>query len=188
MRGTLNSKHPMQTDHDETIKAQSLELESTLITKIKEAYAQSVSLAALAKDNASAAIEKALECGQYLIEAKQTVGHGKWTEWFSSRVTDFNQDTAARYMKLAKFVNDGGSLADATSQRQAMLAAGILIEKTREEGSQNSHGESCKWLSLISRAWAELDTIKAKLDQWPTAQRVTLKEKLRPYVELYQTL
>ena len=180
----------MQTDHDETIKAQSLELESMLVTKIKETYAQSVSLAAAAKDSANAAIEKAVECGQYLIEAKQTVGHGKWVAWISNPNHGWNltDETARKYMRLAEFVNNGGSLTDATSQRQAFLAAGILTEPTRESGSQNSHGESCRWLSLVSRAWAELDTIKTKLDSWPAANKITLKEKLRPYVELYETL
>lgn len=166
------------------------ELELTLLTKINDAYRSSLELADTARENARSAINKAVECGQYLIEAKQSVGHGKWSEWFSSRVTDFNQDTSARYMRLADFVNKGGSLDAAASQRQAFIIAGILPQPEREHGSQQAQPEGQAWLSSILKAWEKVSTRieKTPVDEWPEVQRVTLKEKLRPLAELYQTL
>jgi hypothetical protein len=167
-------------------------VELEVVTKISETYNASIALADAARDNASAAIIKAVECGQYLIEAKITFGkHGKWMKWCEANLyhsINLQHAIIARYMKLAEFVNNGGSLTDAASQRQAFLLAGILTEPTREAGSQKNHGESCKWLTLVDRTWAELVSVRDSIPNWPENNRITLKEKLRPMVELYNVL
>lgn len=169
------------------------ELETAVLSNIRETYAASIALAESAKGNAKAAIQKAVECGNHLISAKSAVGHGKWMDWCEANLnhgSNLTHKTITKYMALAKFVNEGGSLEDAASQRQAFQVAGILNEPHREHGSQQSHGEASKWLSYIQKAWGELEKIKESrpVADWPQTQRITLKEKLRPLAELYQTL
>ena len=166
--------------------------EQEILLQIKAAYAESVSLAESAKATSRAAIDKAVECGNHLISAKSAVGHGRWYAWVSNpnHGLDFGVETARRYMKLAEYVNEGGSLDDAQGMRQAFIAAGILLESTREHGSQKSHGEASRWITFLQKGWGEIERLKesAPIEQWPVAERITLKEQIRPYAELYASL
>ena len=42
-------------------------------------------------------VEKAIECGELLVELKLRVGHGKWRNWIADNL-HFSARTAARYM------------------------------------------------------------------------------------------
>lgn len=164
--------------------------EEELISQIKASYAASIKLAEVTRETGRAAVEKAVECGNHLISAKAAVGHGRWLDWFRNHGFDFSEQTARKYMKLAEYVNDGGSLDDAQGMRQAFIAAGILIEPTREHGTQKSHGEASKWLSYLQKGWGEIARLQesAPIKDWPVNERITLKEQIRPLAELYNSL
>lgn len=168
------------------------ELETSLVSKIRETYEASIAFAHDAKKSASLAIEKAVECGQFLIEAKQAVGHGKWLEWLANPNHGWNlsDETARKYMKLAEFVNRGGSLADAAGMRQAFITAGILLEPHREKGSQTAHNSTPTWISWLTKSTEQINKLKeqAPVDEWDEGTRSTMREKLRPLVELYAVL
>lgn len=168
------------------------QLEITLIDKIRETYAASIAHANQAKTSAGEAINKAVECGQYLIEAKTAVGHGRWYEWLANpnHGFDLTSETARKYMSLAAFVNRGGSLEDVQGMRQAYIAAGILTEPHREQGAHSQGERSQSWLSWTMKLTEEFQRLSdhggiASIEE---GERATMKEKLRPIVEIYERL
>ena len=50
--------------------------------------------------SARSAIEHAVRCGQLLIEAKASIGHGGWLPWVKANLT-FGDRQAQKYMRLA---------------------------------------------------------------------------------------
>lgn len=166
------------------------QLELSIVENIRRTFSEAHELAAQASEKGRAAILKARECGQYLKEAKQNVGHGRWLSWLSNSNHGWNisDETARKWMKLADIPIE--ALESIQSLKQAYLALGILPTNEREPGSQTAHPEGQRWLSSILKAWENLSvTIERKpIADWPDSQRVTLKEKLRPMAELYQRL
>ncbi len=174
------------TENPESLNSMNKELQSTLVSQINEAYAASISLADAAKGNARAAIEKAVECGNHLISAKAAVEHGNWAAWFRSHVTDFSIETAKRYIRLAEFVQGGGSLDDAAGMRQAFIAAGILMDSSRANPGKPSGVGSCAWLTAIQRTWDAIQ--KLDIREMAPIDRETLKARLKPYADKYAEL
>ena len=132
-------------------------------------------------------------------DGRKVVQHGAWEEMFADRRSGkscttatfaFSYDTARRYIEFSRKHSEPITSLDQIirDSKDMLIDAGEIKDPTRDNQSQKSLGDSCKWLSLVSRAWAEIDTIKGKIESWPEAQRFTLKEKLKPYVELYRTL
>ncbi len=54
-----------------------------------------------ARQAAKASLERAIEAGQYLIEAKECVGHGDWLAWLADNVL-FSERSAQAYMRCAR--------------------------------------------------------------------------------------
>lgn len=54
------------------------------------------------EDAATSAVEHAIRCGEYLIEAKAEAGHGNWLSWFEAQGFDFSIEMAKRYMRVAR--------------------------------------------------------------------------------------
>src|SRR4051794_30085051 len=50
---------------------------------------------------ASNALDHAIRCGELLLEAKATVGHGGWNQWLADRFVG-SARTARAYMQLAR--------------------------------------------------------------------------------------
>lgn len=131
-------------------------------------------------------------------DGKRVVPHGDWIDLFSNgknrsrAVFEFSDDTARRYVEFARKNPEPITALDQIVRdgKDMLIDAGEIEAREITDQTHRSHGESCKWLSLVSRAWAEIDTLrtKAPIDEWPEATRITLKEKLRPYVELYANL
>jgi hypothetical protein len=65
----------------------------TLAEEINEAHE-------LAMQHASAAVMHGVKVGQLLLEAKDTVPHGKWLPWLRENVA-FSERTAQAYMRVA---------------------------------------------------------------------------------------
>jgi hypothetical protein len=166
------------------------QLELSLVENIRRTFNEAKALSFQAAEMGRDAVLKARECGQYLIEARQTVPHGQWLEWLSKSCYGCNLDreTARRWVKLAETPIE--KLEEALSLRQAYIAAGILPEPVREPGQQQGRPEGQRWLTGISKAWEIIGhTLEKKtLDKWPETDRQTLKAKLKPMVELYEKL
>jgi hypothetical protein len=161
------------------------ELEISLATKINETYTESLSLAQGAKEQASLAIQKVIECGQYLIEAKQSVGHGNWGTWLSANVRNLSQDTATRYMKLAQTPHD--MLKDAYSIRQAYICAGILDKPGNPSAGQNHDPDGVNWINLLSKMTVQIERLfdTKPISQWADVERETFVERAKPIVKRF---
>ena len=67
-----------------------------------EGFAERINTAhRAASDAAQSALLHAREAGRLLVEAKATVGHGKWTGWLRDNV-EFSERTARGYMRIAE--------------------------------------------------------------------------------------
>ena len=80
-----------------------------LATKINNAHKQ-------ARQAAKASLERAIEAGEYLIEAKECVGHGDWLAWLADNVT-FSDRSAQAYMRLTRHkdeITKSATVADLT--------------------------------------------------------------------------
>jgi len=58
-------------------------------------------LHALVQSSYASTVERAIECGRLLAEAKQRVAHGEWLPWLAEHF-DGDRSTAAGYMRLAQ--------------------------------------------------------------------------------------
>lgn len=103
-----------------------------LARMIRETYDSTEALIEKAQRTDCEAIAEAMQCGKALNEAKQIVGHGKWLKWLAENCKKISEDTAQRYMKLAKTAHVR-NLKDAKSLRQAYILVGIIPEITPGE-------------------------------------------------------
>jgi hypothetical protein len=80
-------------------------------------------------------LEKAIEAGERLIEAKAMLSHGEWLPWLKQNCPDVSDRTAQRYMHLAKHKNDTVSDLSAAPKAVCDPAAEIsyIITATKEQ-------------------------------------------------------
>jgi hypothetical protein len=164
------------------------EIEVSIIESIKQTYSEAQLLAASASEKGREAILKARECGQHLISAKEAVGHGGWLTWLANPNHGWNltAETARKWMQLAEVPIE--QLEQALSLRQAYIAAGILPEPHRWEKQSSSLPGPVKWMSLVRKTIAEFEPYRTKIETIPTNERESMKEQLKPLVELYARL
>lgn len=95
--------------------------------EINSKFGEAIRLAGESARSGKAAIVAAIECGKLLNKAKDSVKHGEWEKWLLDNCGDISQETARKWMVLAKS-NHGGNLEDCNGLRQAYIACGILPE------------------------------------------------------------
>ena len=82
-------------------------------------------------------IQKAITCGEHLIEAKKMMDHGQWRSWLADNCKGICVKTATNYMRLANANGEHvADLSKAKSLRQAYVAAGIISKPERPEPSE----------------------------------------------------
>jgi len=136
------------------------QLQLNLANAINHSYAESVRVAKDAETQMNKAVALVVECGNLLLQQKESLKHGGWLDWLEQNCPEVNKRTASRYMALAKktqcvlFENKTHSvsdlentsnvsnentthgvslLKDASSIRQAYIATGILPEPPKRE-------------------------------------------------------
>jgi hypothetical protein len=161
------------------------ELEISLVTKINETFSESIALANGAKEQASLAIQKVIECGHYLIEAKQSLGHGNWEAWILAHVQEMDPATAWRYMKLAKANPE--TLTDAYSIRQAYIAAGILDKPGNAKIGENHDPDGVNWINVLSKMTVQIERLfdTRPISAWDDVERETFIERSKPIVKRF---
>lgn len=141
--------------------------------------------------DASSAIERARVVGKLLLEAKEQCERGKWKSWLSENCSDISQDTAERYMNVARHPE-----IEATSVRNAILklappekrepnkSARVRISQVIEsepEVSQKTHATSVLDLpkpAQLAAATAKAPAPPAKVPESP------LEAALPPGIDL----
>jgi hypothetical protein len=161
------------------------ELEISLVAKINETYNESLLERDKAKEQMRLAVDKMIECGQYLIEAKQMVGHGNFGSWLSSHVTSMSWETANRYMRVAS--TPAEQLRDAYSKRQAYIAAGILDKPGNTSAGQNHDPDGINWINLLSKMTVQIERLfdTKPISQWADVERETFVERAKPIVKRF---
>jgi len=167
-----------------------VELQINLAEQIRTVFQEANKLAENARGTASDAITKALECGQLLIQQKESLGHGSWLEWLDANLPEMTDRTARKYMALAKR-NHGSDLTDAATLRKAYLAAGIIpspAEKAPRPIDPNKPWVRFTKLLDAFRLWFNKRIDDDPLETWPDDSRRILKNELKWFAELYQRL
>lgn len=95
-------------------------------TAILDAHQKAEFADRLSKKSGHESIISAIKAGEYLVQAKELVGHGNWLPWLKEQCKGISEKTAQRYMTLAKFDNVS-DLEQCTSLRQAYICSGALV-------------------------------------------------------------
>lgn len=88
-------KETMSTDRPLPAPSPSL---SDLATRINTEFA---AIQKADRDANKTVVQRAINFGRTLCQAKGEVGHGKWEKWLNDNCRDISVRTAQRYMKLA---------------------------------------------------------------------------------------
>jgi len=166
------------------------QLQLNLAPQIQEAYRECEHLVSQTREFATKAVAKAIECGQLLIQQKESLGHGSWLEWLDANVPEITDRTARRYMALANrtHVSD---LNDTTTVRQAYLATGIIPQP--EDKKDQPPDPNKPWVRFTRfldgfRLWFNKRMDEDPLSTWPEDSRRVLKNELKWFADLYERL
>lgn len=145
--------------------------ETELVDQIGHWHQIATGFANDTQTNAARAITAARNCGQYLLAAKEQVGHGKWEDWLRTNVP-FSQWTACKYIRLFSSTKRGADLSASQSLRQAYQLLGI-IEPSKLTGIKSNETDIIQpiisievVLGLPWRRWKQevFDAYKDKAD------------------------
>lgn len=134
--------------------------------------------------------------GAELLRAKSELEHGQFKEWLAScgivgegdwQVT---YETAWKWMRLAKFAAlQPADLDRAQTVTQAYRLAGILPENETQSSGSGTAGAGSILTQLAKAERSILTQIAARpIEQWPNEDRVLLRQRLQPLVELFEKL
>jgi len=170
------------------------ELARTFWQSINSAHADCMLLDVGIRDAIIAKVNKARTCGILLIEAKASVGHGRWEEFIREKLV-FSSETAGIYMRFARAnpqpiteLPDGiGCLKD------ALIASGALAAP---QGHTSQNRSALTWLDhftsdamrLIGRVNGQIEKSGGDIEAWPEEQRNAAKSQLQPIVDVYNRL
>ena len=114
---------------------------------------------------ARSAIERAIECGRLLIEAKASVGHGDWLPWIEANLS-FGPRQARNYMRIAR---QSAELEEANRQRDSdltMREAVALLADNRQ--GDRDLAKAAVLEAEGNQLRAELDALEQRLDRAET--------------------
>jgi hypothetical protein len=133
-------------------------------------------------------------------EGHRVVPHGDWEGLFASdsnsrpnrtAVFGFTPVTARRYIAFAEsHPNPIESLDEIARDSKDLLLAAGEIEESGGGNPGNKAGGNASWITFLTKGTEQINKLKeqAPVDEWPQTTRSTMKEKLRPWVELYELL
>lgn len=85
------------------------------------------------QNTARIVLENGIQIGERLIEAKEQVGHGGFGQWCKENL-NYSQDTAQKFMKLAKEYGDDSSFfANTATSRNFSISNALSLLKLPEE-------------------------------------------------------
>jgi hypothetical protein len=145
-----------------------------------------------AEEQAKAAIRYLIHtkvlAGVRLAAKRDQLEHGQWLGWVENNLPISDQ-TARNWIKLAHFARiRGDELENASNMRQAYQLAGLLPESEGSGGNSASKGES--YLAHLTRSAAQIsaEIARTPIDEWPSHKLQSLKERIKPLIELYAQL
>ena len=131
-------------------------------------------------------IQRVVEQGKDLLQAKERMGHGALLDWLN-KFFPKSIRTAQRYMAVAIKCDTVSYLDDAAFQLEMFKAAQLIPET--EKGEANPKGLSLppiiNHLNFVAE-WFVKESVN--ISTWDENRRAELRVRLKPVVELYQTL
>ena len=127
-----------------------------------------------------------IKCGIYGKEMQILIGEKRFDLWFTERGFKCKLDEAKFFIRFSEKRKEVDDLS-----KQLLLDLGLVEIAEREEGSQHKLPQvKCRWLNAIMKATEALNFSReqAPINTWPETHRTTLKESLRPWVEIYEQL
>ena len=119
-----------------------------------------------------------LEIGRDLIEAKAQLSHGEWMTWLREEV-DFSQSSANNFMRIAREIDSGSSLAKLPYTK--VLALLDVPAEERERFAQE-HDAEHRTAAEIRRLTEELKAERARADRAESdgrRQQITIRDLTR---------
>ncbi len=166
---------------------------STIAASINKAHSECMAADGDIRDVILGKINKARECGEFLLDAKERIGHGKWLNWVTANLA-FSEDTAARYMRFAKAntapvrnLEEG-----VKSLKDAMIASGALPAKTHE--SQNLHANESNFFISAGKQLMAFGSLWDKqekhhpVSQWAQETAEAFVAQMEPVIEKVNTI
>lgn len=165
-----------------------IELTTSLASQINRAHIACCEADGPVREALIAKANAARECGLYLIEAKEQVGHGKWMEWANSNL-GFSLEIAHRYMRFARaYPQPIESLPEGVGSVKAALIASGALEAPSRDGQQTRHelGFNATLTSLMMGF--RRNVLARPLEQWAEEEKQTAIQELKPFAEWYEQL
>lgn len=119
-----------------------------------------------------------LEIGRDLIEAKAQLSHGEWMTWLREEV-DFSQSSANNFMRIAREIDSGSTLAKLPYTK--VLALLDVPAEERERFAQE-HDAEHRTAAEIRRLTEELKAERARADRAESdgrRQQITIRDLTR---------
>ncbi len=100
---------------------------------------------ALAGQNFRATVGHMLQCGHFLAQARQMVGHGRWLEWLKANCA-ISERTARRYIEMYEGLQnitlpESVTLADLTARELLKLVSAQAGDDSRRQKPRSRKGE-----------------------------------------------
>lgn len=129
------------------------------------------------QNTARLVLENGIQIGQRLQEAKEQIGHGNFGRWCKDNL-NYSQDTAQKFMKLAKEYGGGtGFLANTATSRNFSISNALsllkLPEEDREQFVEEHHVEDMTNKALEE----EIRKLKEEKEDKDSEIDVLLEEK-----------
>ncbi len=158
--------------------------------QINRVHAEAMALAAEAKAHIAGAVQKALECGQLMLQQKEALGKGGegWIDWLATNCPGITEQAARRCMQLAKqapsLENPG---ADPVILRQAYLATGLLSESPKAERPPDSARGWVRFVKPLDqfRLWFNTRREQQAMEDWGEDALRILSNELQWFVNLH---
>jgi hypothetical protein len=169
------------------------ELSTTLAASINTAHAECMACDDDIRTVVLKKINKARECGIFLMEAKAQCGHGKWLKWVADNLR-FGEGMALAYMRFAtanpqpvEDLDDG-----IRCLKDAMIASGALSAPSGHGQQQRS---AHTWLDRIALAAGAVARLvnehrekSGDVATWTAEERAAAKAQLDPLVKVWEAL
>lgn len=167
--------------------AQELEVVDEGIERIQAAVREAVASRDLAMATIEDGIRRCIAAGELLNAQRKIIAPRNWMAWVETNLPEISYRTAFKWMKLALVAKSVlAKVESASTIRQAYLLAGLLPES---EPAENG-GASPSWLIQLVRAERAIQSqlTPEAIETLGKADREALKDRLKPFVEMYRRL
>ena len=142
-------------------------------------------ITASARVNMQDMINRAIGLGQDCIDAKETLGHGKFLPWLKE--LGLSSSTASNYMKVAREITPGSRLAQLSYSKALALLSAPAEE--REQLAEETEGQSAAEIRRLieerNKAAEAANAETTRADQWEDVarQRTIENDELKKQLE-----